>query len=179
MFATLLIVSASAHAPTSAPRSSNWPMCERSNSPARFRTASCSLRMLEYCTGISNPPNGTILAPSARWASCRAVRRSAPESVVVIVSSVLREDVPVLRQLAAKVQREREQAPVRLRVVEPVLAAQRGDVRADALRRGRGDVRFVAAGDERPVVVERGDVGVEAADVPEVRAQRARHLRVQ
>src|ERR1700676_899780 len=60
-------------------------MCERSNSPARLRTASCSLRMPAYCTGISNPPNGTIRAASARCASYSAVRRSVPLISVVIM----------------------------------------------------------------------------------------------
>ena len=32
-----------------------------SNSPARVRTAMCSSTMPEYSTGMSQPPNGTIL----------------------------------------------------------------------------------------------------------------------
>ena len=32
--------------------------------------------VLSYCTGISQPPNGTILPPSARCDSYRGVRRS-------------------------------------------------------------------------------------------------------
>src|SRR5947209_4431425 len=93
MLATLLTVSDSAQVPTSAPRRSNWAMCERSNKPARLRTASCSLRIPPYCTGISNPPNGTIRAPSARWVSCRAVRRRAPEASTVIPSGALSRPV--------------------------------------------------------------------------------------
>src|SRR5580765_7258270 len=40
-----------------------------SNTPARVRTARCSAVMLEYSTGISQPPNGTMRALDAQ---CRA-----------------------------------------------------------------------------------------------------------
>ena len=43
------------------------PMWLTSNIPARSRTARCSTPMPEYSTGMSQPPNGTILAPKARW----------------------------------------------------------------------------------------------------------------
>ena len=42
-------------------------MCDRSNSPARSRTARCSSRMPAYWTGISQPPNSMSFAPSAAW----------------------------------------------------------------------------------------------------------------
>src|SRR2546423_3281996 len=45
------------------------PMCEISNRPAAFRTARCSSMMVEYCTGISQPPNSTSRAPSFWWAA--------------------------------------------------------------------------------------------------------------
>src|SRR2546421_432023 len=44
-------------------------MCETSNTPACSRTARCSSRTPAYWTGISQPANGTILAPAA---SCRS-----------------------------------------------------------------------------------------------------------
>ena len=40
-------------------------MCETSNTPASVRTARCSWITPSYCTGISHPANGTILAPRA------------------------------------------------------------------------------------------------------------------
>src|SRR5438552_1703535 len=46
-------------------------MWERSNRPAEVRVCECSARMPSYWSGISQPPNGTILAPAA---SCKAVR---------------------------------------------------------------------------------------------------------
>ena len=50
----------------SGPVNSNSPMCDTSNTPTPLRTARCSLVMPDgYCTGISKPANGTILAPSS------------------------------------------------------------------------------------------------------------------
>ncbi len=55
--------------------------------PKRFRTATrtvrCSARMPSYCTGISQPANGTRRAPAATWRSCRGVRwrASAPAAI--------------------------------------------------------------------------------------------------
>src|SRR5688500_10504469 len=51
-------------------------MCETSKTPAPVRTATCSWRMPSYCTGISQPANGTSLAPAASWRSYSGVRRS-------------------------------------------------------------------------------------------------------
>ena len=51
------------------------PICETSNMPALFRTATCSWRMPSYCTGISQPANGTSLAPARSWRSNSGVRR--------------------------------------------------------------------------------------------------------
>ena len=57
------------------PRVSISPMCETSNIPAPVRTATCSGRIPSYCTGISQPANGTSLAPARSWRSKRGVRR--------------------------------------------------------------------------------------------------------
>ena len=51
-------------------------MCETSNTPASVRTARCSGITPSYCTGISQPANGTMRAPSATW---RVVQRRALE----------------------------------------------------------------------------------------------------
>ena len=51
----------------------NSPMWEMSNKPTCCRTARCSARIPAYCTGISQPPNGTIFAPSATCAACKGV----------------------------------------------------------------------------------------------------------
>ena len=40
-------------------------MCETSKTPASVRTARCSWITPSYCTGISQPANGTIRAPRA------------------------------------------------------------------------------------------------------------------
>ena len=53
------------------------PMCETSNTPAAVRTARCSSRMPAYCTGISQPANGTSFAPAAAWRSWRGERRNS------------------------------------------------------------------------------------------------------
>src|SRR5688572_24688453 len=45
-----------------------------SNRPAARRTARCSSTMLEYCTGISHPPNGTRRAPALWWTANSGVR---------------------------------------------------------------------------------------------------------
>ena len=52
------------------------PMWLTSKIPARVRTASCSERIPEYSSGISQPPKLTILAPRLRWAAFNAVLRS-------------------------------------------------------------------------------------------------------
>src|SRR5689334_21931313 len=44
-------------------------MCETSNMPTPVRTALYSSMMPLYCTGISNPANSTMRAPSARCAA--------------------------------------------------------------------------------------------------------------
>ena len=46
-----------------------------SNSPTAVRTAWCSSMMPEYCTGMSQPPKSTILAPNARWTEFSGVAR--------------------------------------------------------------------------------------------------------
>jgi hypothetical protein len=52
-----------------APEAVSCPMCEMSKTPTLFRTAWCSSVMLVYCTGISQPPKGTIFAPARRCSS--------------------------------------------------------------------------------------------------------------
>src|SRR5688572_33080054 len=52
------------------------PMWETSKRPAALRTAMCSLMRPAYSTGMSHPPNGTILAPLSRCAELRGVFRS-------------------------------------------------------------------------------------------------------
>src|SRR6266508_5771432 len=47
-----------------------------SNSPPARRTARCSSTMLEYWTGISQPPNSTSRPPSRWWAENKGVRLS-------------------------------------------------------------------------------------------------------
>ena len=60
-------------ASASLPATSISPMWLTSNSPARVRTAMCSSTMPEYSTGMSHPPNSTILAPRARCRACSGV----------------------------------------------------------------------------------------------------------
>ena len=69
-------------------------MCDRSNSPAAERTARCSSRMPPYWTGISQPANSTIFAPSASWRSSSgsASRRSARGSVMPALPSPSRRE---------------------------------------------------------------------------------------
>src|SRR6185436_7765622 len=50
------------------------PMCEMSKMPAALRTARCSSMMLEYWTGISQPPNSMSLPPRRWWAAKSGVR---------------------------------------------------------------------------------------------------------
>ena len=47
------------------PSTWNWPICETSKTPASVRTALCSGITPSYCTGISQPANGTSRAPAA------------------------------------------------------------------------------------------------------------------
>src|SRR4051794_4578474 len=61
------------------PRVSISPMWETSKTPTPVRTASCSSRMPAYWTGISQPANGTSLAPAAWCRSNRGVRRSVSD----------------------------------------------------------------------------------------------------
>src|SRR5215204_3963698 len=49
-------------------------MWEMSKMPAAFRTARCSSTMLEYCTGISHPPNSISLPPSF-WCAAKIGER--------------------------------------------------------------------------------------------------------
>src|SRR5262245_13390120 len=56
-------------------------MCDRSNSPARSRTARCSSRMPPYWTGIIQPPNSISFAPRASWRSRSGVWWTAVSTV--------------------------------------------------------------------------------------------------
>src|SRR5438093_269536 len=59
----------------SGPVTSNSPMWDTSNTPTASRTAVCSAAIPpRYVTGISYPPNGTILAPRLTWMSWSGVR---------------------------------------------------------------------------------------------------------
>src|ERR1041384_7523401 len=51
-------------------------MCEMSKAPPARRTARCSSTMLEYWTGISQPPNSMSLPPSLWCAEKSGVRFS-------------------------------------------------------------------------------------------------------
>ena len=78
--AALLVVTKSASLAASGPRISISPMWLTSKRPTALRTALCSSMMPEYCTGMSQPPKSTILAPSARWTALRGVfRRTASD----------------------------------------------------------------------------------------------------
>ena len=57
------------------PSTSISPMCETSKAPQSSRTAMCSGMTPSYCTGISQPANGTMRAPSSTWCSYSGVRR--------------------------------------------------------------------------------------------------------
>src|ERR1035437_8225204 len=57
-----------------APLTVTSPICEMSKMPAALRTARCSLVMLVYCTGISQPPNSMSLPPSFWCAAKSEVR---------------------------------------------------------------------------------------------------------
>ena len=71
-----LLVSFWTAASASVPAISISPMWLTSNSPTRSRTARCSAVMPAYSTGMSQPPKGTMRAPSATCAAWRAVFRS-------------------------------------------------------------------------------------------------------
>src|SRR5580765_6337363 len=76
----------------SRPAISISPMWLTSNKPARVRTAMCSSTIPEYSTGISQPPNSTIRAPSARWRALSGVFFSGPGAGSDISSSESGED---------------------------------------------------------------------------------------
>ena len=64
----------------------NSPMCEQSNPPTAERTVSCSALTPWYCTGISHPAKGTILAPSERCMEFNAVFLRTVFSASIIYS---------------------------------------------------------------------------------------------
>src|SRR5215211_3776844 len=130
------------------PRVSTSPMCETSNRPAPVRTATCSWRMPSYCTGISQPANGTSFAPAAAWRSYSGVRRRVSAAAVDTTAdpsgrggSVLEErrDVDlVVRDLQRRplpVVHHGRPAGLRARAVALAgLRRERRDVRAGARR---------------------------------------------
>ena len=59
------------------------PMWLTSKSPARVRTASCSARMPEYSSGMSQPPKLTMRAFKRRCTALRAVLRVSAMAGVV------------------------------------------------------------------------------------------------
>ena len=63
------------------PRISITAMCDTSNRPQLVRHQLCSAITPSYWMGISQPANGTSLAPSSMWRECRGVAlRSAAGS---------------------------------------------------------------------------------------------------
>ncbi len=67
-----------------------------SKTPTDSRTAACSLRTPEgYSSGISQPPNSAILAPSATCRSCRGeVNRSAVGAPSPFSAGCMRPNLP-------------------------------------------------------------------------------------
>ena len=58
------------------PSTRTVPRCDTSNIAAEVRQAACSANVpVPYASGISHPPNGTILAPSARWTASNGEKR--------------------------------------------------------------------------------------------------------
>ncbi len=72
-------------ASASGPSISNSPMWLTSNRPTARRTARCSSTMPAYCTGISQPPNGTIRAPALTWTSNSGVRLSVSAGFLAVM----------------------------------------------------------------------------------------------
>ncbi len=62
--ATSFVVSRWSAGRAAGPRNSNSPMWLTSKQPTALRTVRCSSTMPVYWTGMSQPPNGTIRAPS-------------------------------------------------------------------------------------------------------------------
>src|SRR5215510_9192274 len=73
-----------------------------SNTPARVRTARCSLVIPEYSTGISQPAYGTMRAPDARCRACKGVVRRLAAAVSVMKQNGTREDSTAMTVLAAE-----------------------------------------------------------------------------
>ena len=56
-----------------------------SKRPTARRTARCSSMIPVYCTGMSQPPKGTIFAPALTWTSRSGVRLSGVDAVVSVI----------------------------------------------------------------------------------------------
>src|SRR5919108_1735441 len=72
--ATSLVVSRCSVASAPGPSISNSPMWLTSKQPTAARTVRCSSMMPRYCTGISQPPKGTMRAPALTCAENSGVR---------------------------------------------------------------------------------------------------------
>ena len=101
-------------------------MCETSNTPAPVRTATCSWRMPSYWTGISQPANGTSLAPARSWRSNSGVRRrvSAAGGNRPQVTPCEASGRPALRRAPALVHGHGEAQPSREGEIRRMLGAQ-------------------------------------------------------
>src|SRR5919198_1374071 len=62
--------------PARGPSTSSSPMWDTSKTPQSVRTARCSAITPSYCTGISQPANGTRRAPSSTWRAGRGGGRT-------------------------------------------------------------------------------------------------------
>src|SRR5271166_2946439 len=85
------------------------PMCEMSNIPTRSRTARCSSSMLEYMTGMFQPPNPTIRALSLRCSATSGdcLRAGFVDSLTILpryVGSTREQPVPENSARAVQVQ---------------------------------------------------------------------------
>src|SRR5438445_4816954 len=83
------------------PRTSNSPMWLMSKRPTAPRTVRCSSMIPVYCTGISQPPKGTILAPALTWTSRSGVRLSGVIGAVILLDAPGRSNDRVAAALHA------------------------------------------------------------------------------
>ena len=70
-------------------------MCDRSNRPARCRTARCSSRIPLYWTGMSQPAKSMSRAPRARWRSTSGVTLTESSTTSAMLSRPI-QTVPTL-----------------------------------------------------------------------------------
>src|SRR5215468_10739210 len=123
------------------PRNSISPMCETSNTPAAFRTASCSATTPVYWTGMSQPAKSTIRAPSARCTRLSGVWRAM--DVAPDYSTGLRAIKALHRHQSPGRPRLREpRRPCLPGTLQPVALAL-VELPADVLEERRGQVEVV------------------------------------